>query len=256
MAIADLLDAWFVGASVNAAPAPGVAEPDLGEDVAGGILVRHVLDGDLAEGVVGNMSDKDATCHVLPQVWFRNTWSWGRIDGGTNKPRIKKVGDGHVKLDHQTLGRMHGYWDKNPNLILCENETNNQRVFGKDNENKFVKDGFHRFVCQGENEAVHDKEGTKAAGHYKLSVKAKGSETIWVRFCEEEQSEAFKDCKETFEARKKDADDFYKAVINENLNDDERRVSRQAYANLVWNKQFYNYVVREWLDGDVHASAR
>jgi hypothetical protein len=200
---------------------------------------------------VKNMSDKDAKCHVLPQVWFRNTWSWGRIDGGTNKPRIKKVGDGHVKLDHQTLGRMHCYWDKNPNLIFCENETNNQRVFGKDNENKFVKDGFHRFVCQGENEAVHDKEGTKAAGHYKLNVKAKGSETILVRFCEEEQSEPFKDSKETFEGRRKDADDFYKAVINENLNDDERRVSRQAYANLVWNKQFYNYVVREWLDGDM-----
>lgn len=200
---------------------------------------------------VKNVSKKDATCHVLPQVWFRNTWSWGRIDGGTSKPSMKKNGDGHVEMEHQTLGKMHTYYQNNPEMIFCDNETNNQRVYGKENASKYCKDGFHRYVCQGEKDAVSMNGGTKAAGHYKLKIKAGASETISVRMCDEEQKEPFADCAKTFEGRKKDSDEFYNVVIGAELNDDEKRVSRQSYASLIWNKQFYNYIVHEWLEGDM-----
>merc|ERR1719447_2369683 len=108
---------------------------------------------------VKNVSSKDATCRVLPQAWFRNTWSWGRIDGGT----------------------------KNPEMIFCDNETNNQRCYGKENENKYCKDGFHRYVCQNEKDACSQNGGTKVAGWYKLNVKAGESQTISVRMSEKKR---------------------------------------------------------------------
>jgi len=203
---------------------------------------------------IKNVSDKEHVAHVLPQVWYRNTWSWGRIDGGTAKPKMKKDREGRVRMDHQTLGRMYTYWQHSPNVILCENETNNQRCFGTENENKQVKDGFHRFVCQGEADAVHGVYGTKAAGHYSQTVAAGDTWKIWVRMCEEdckEDADPFEFCQETFDNRYKEAGEFYASVLSDYLDDDEKRISRQAYANLIWNKCFYNYVVREWLDGDM-----
>jgi hypothetical protein len=235
---------------------------------------------------VKNVSQKDEKCYVLPQVWFRNTWSWGRIDGGTTKPTIKKTGDGKVEMEHQTLGKYYTYWKDNKNLIFCENETNYQacdnaqkkrknktfssrqnanltkkkkktdvnkvRVSGRENESKYTKDGFHRYVCQGEKTACNNEQGTKAAGYYELQVGAGKEEKIWVRFCAEEKADPWADFAECFDKRKKEADEFYKIVINQDhLNDDEKRISRQAYSNLIWNKQFYNYVVAEWLDGDM-----
>jgi len=200
---------------------------------------------------VKNVSSKDATCHVLPQAWFRNTWSWGRIDGGTKKPHMKRHADGHVKMEHQHMGNWNFYYQNNPEMIFCDNETNNQRCYGKENENKYCKDGFHRYVCQNEKDACSQNGGTKVAGWYKLDIKAGESQTISVRMSEKERENPFEDCQKTFESRKKDADEFYAAVIGNELNDDEKRVSRQSYASLVWNKQFYNYVVQEWLDGDM-----
>merc|ERR550534_3459202 len=112
-------------------------------------------------------------------------------------------------------------------------------------------DGFHRYVCQNEKDACSQNGGTKVAGWYKLNVKAGESQTISVRMSEKERENPFEDCQKTFESRKKEADEFYAVVIGNELNDDEKRVSRQSYASLVWNKQFYNYVVQEWLEGDM-----
>jgi hypothetical protein len=207
---------------------------------------------------VANRSAEAARVHVLPQLWFRNTWSWGRSgDEHPDRPRLLRQDDG-VLAEHPTLGRFRlatgaGPDGRQPELLFTENETNNERVFGAPNGSPWVKDAFHEHVVRGRREAVNPAgAGTKAAAHYVLELPAEGRAVLELRLFAEAESpgtpfgHAFD---WVFASRQREADEFYAGRLAR-LDEDERRVARQGYAGLLWSKQFFYYVVDEWLRGD------
>jgi hypothetical protein len=208
---------------------------------------------------VTNRAPADAPLVLMPTLWYRNSWSWGCTHEGCEaKPWMRKIAPGKVEMSHETLGKW--LWEieplggQAPELVFCENETNMERVFGCKSPGKFFKDGINDYVVQGKKEAVNPKNnGTKAAAIYQLKVPAGKSVTVRLRLYAEDESpkSAFdKEFNTKFDKRKKECDDFFCAHIPENLNHEEQRVARQAYSGLLWTKQFYHYVIWDWLKGD------
>jgi hypothetical protein len=209
---------------------------------------------------VANRGPETATLHLLPTLWFRNTWSWGCLhEGCWLKPRLWLTEEGSVLTEHATLERFQlmagpSPLGEQPDLLFTENETNAQRLFGGANASPYVKDAFHEYVIHGRQEAVNPKRaGTKAAAHYVLNVPAGGEVAVRLRLVAEERvatrpfGSGFDDI---FARRLSEADDFYAGHIPKALPEPERQVARQAYAGLLWSKQFYHYIVKDWLEGD------
>jgi hypothetical protein len=203
---------------------------------------------------VANRGPEAAAVHVLPTLWFRNTWSWGRTgEGCWPKGSITKDDAGALLAHHPGLGRLRLTAASAPAaLLFTENETNAERLFGAANPSPHVKDAFHRYLIEGRSDAVHPSAGTKAAFCYRLEVPAGGEVVLEFRLAPEESAaEPFGDeFERTFAARLAEADTFYATRIEAALSEDEKRVSRQSLAGLFWSKQFYHYVVADWLDGD------
>lgn len=209
---------------------------------------------------VGNRGPEAATLHLLPTLWFRNSWSWGRSgDEYPARPAITSSGPGAFEAVHPTLGRFTlvagaGPDGRPPELLFTDNETNTERLFGTPNRAPFVKDAFHDRVVGGREGAVNPAgPGTKAAAWYRLALPAGACATLCLRLAPAGEMPAEPlgaGFDATFDARVREADEFYAAVIPAGLEPAERAVARQAYAGLVWSKQFYNLVVPEWLDGD------
>jgi len=210
---------------------------------------------------VENRGPEDATLHLLPTVWFRNTWSWGRTGEGYGaKPRLDRGADGAIHLAHPTLGAWRLDIEPSPAsgppppLLFTENETDAARLFGVGNPSRYLKDAFHEAVVRGRLDAVNPSgEGTKAAAHFVLSIPAGGSVTVRLALAsmEEAPAEAFgADFDQVFEARIQEADAFFAPRMPVNATEDERAVARQAFAGLLWSKQFYHYIVKDWLEGD------
>jgi hypothetical protein len=208
---------------------------------------------------VENCGPETASIDVLPTLWFRNTWAWGRSgDGYWPRPEIRRDDGGGVVAKHASLGRFvlaaapHG--DGGPDWLFTGNETDFQRVFGVSAATPYVKDAFHAYVVGGRREAVDPAErGTKTAALYHLDLPAGDRAVLRLRLtaAAEAVAEPFGDGFEaTFAARLAEADAFYAARTCATLNEEERRVVRQAYAGLLWSKQFYHYVVKDWLEGD------
>jgi hypothetical protein len=208
---------------------------------------------------VANRGPETATLHLLPTLWFRNTWSWGR-EGEGYWPRgvIRAAGEASLEADHASLGRYRLDADpvdgSPPDLLFTENETNVGRLYGSPDSHPYVKDAFHRAVVQGEQEAVNPSgEGSKAAFHYTLVIAAGEQRVVRLRLRSDKQTRgrpfgtAFE---KVFRARIEEADAFYAERIPAGATDDERRVLRQGYAGLLWSKQFYHFVIRHWLEGD------
>ncbi len=212
---------------------------------------------------IANRGPQAATLDLLPTLWFRNTWVWGCThEGCTVKPRLSRVDDHTIAAEHATLEKFVFAADSasdgsEPTLLFTENETNYQRLFGVGNAVRYVKDAFDRYVVHADSTAVNPAGfGTKAAAHYRLSVPAQAEVTIRLRLraAVEADSPAFsKRFDETFGTRAQDADDFYAERISPEHSPEETRVARQAYAGLLWSKQFYHYVVEDWLNGDPEA---
>ena len=209
---------------------------------------------------VANRGDAPARLRLLPTLWFRNTWAWGRTgEGYWPRPSIRLDADGALSLDHASLGRLRfaaePASDGSPcEWLFTENETNTERLYGSPNRTPYVKDAFHEYVCRGRAEAVNPEcLGTKAAAHYRLEVPAGGEVTVRLRLShEDEMPPAFFGASfdETFAARLREADEFYDTVIPRAHTAEARRVMRQAYAGLLWSKQFYHYIIAHWLAGD------
>jgi len=199
---------------------------------------------------VTNRGPETAECHLLPTLWFRNTWSW---EPRSPRPRLAVGRGGGIEADHESLGLRWLSVEGTPELLFTENDTNFERLYGGANATPYVKDGIDDYVVHGRREAVNpEREGTKAAAHYRLRV-APG-ETLSVRL-RLSNSPPHGEClgKEfdtLFARRRQEADVFYDTVIPDTLDEDGRRVMRQAFAGLLWSKQFYHYSVRGWLEGD------
>jgi hypothetical protein len=215
---------------------------------------------------VHNRGSDASTLHVLPQLWFRNTWSWGAQS--TPPPRIERAAsvDGlalcadHHGVERETqiptsyqLGKRWLYGPRGQGALFTDNETNAPAVFGAGHLSKspHTKDAFHRFVVDGEREAVREAGyGSKAALHYQLTVPAKGSEVLTFRLTDAPLAKPLADVDELLAVRRAEADAFYAEIAPAGASVDERHVQRRALAGLLWTKQCYIFDVTRWLDGD------
>jgi hypothetical protein len=195
---------------------------------------------------VHNRGPEAAEIHVLPTLWYRNTWSWG---DGEQKPVLGQVDRDRIHASHPQLGEHTLQCEGAAELLFTENESNAGRLWGQPNPSPYVKDAFHEYVIAGKKEAVNPgKTGTKAAAHYVLDVPAGQSEVVRLRLSAKPAGEAFADFDQVFDARLADADEFYERITPKNLSEDEIRVHRQALAGMLWSKQFYYFDLDKWLD--------
>jgi hypothetical protein len=206
-----------------------------------------------------NRGPEQAVLHLLPTLWQRNTWSWGRSgEGYWPRGSITRAAGGTIVADHPSLGRWQLACEAvegvHPRLLFTENETNAERLFGARNAAPHVKDAFHRLVVQGEEDAVSSSgAGTKAAAWYRLAVPAGGTGAVRLRLTAEPDvpGEPF-DSRfgEVLARRRGEADAFHARRRDAPLEPEERRIVRQADAGLIWSRQYYGYVVEQWLEGD------
>lgn len=200
---------------------------------------------------VHNRGPEAAPIHVLPHFWYRNTWSW-RLDG--KKPVIQATGPGAAETKHDELGDRFWYArssdGQSVNLLFTENETNYERIDGTANQSSFVKDGINDAVVNGQNKKANDQQGSKLAGHVRAIVPAGGSFNVDIRFSPQELSDPFQDFDAILTKRIAETDTFFEALHPRQMTEDEQLVAKQAFAGLLWSKQFYHYDVFHWLKGD------
>ncbi|HEY6263020.1 MAG TPA: glucosidase [Nitrospiraceae bacterium] len=203
---------------------------------------------------VVNRGPAQAEITLLPTLWYRNTWSWG---SDIRRPRFKQ-GESRgqmsvIETQHEYYGLRRLLCEGEPTLLFTENETNTRRLYGDQDGARYVKDSFHDYVVLGEKGAVNpDHLGTKAAAQYVLALPPGETKTIRLRFTNEVQTPEFtkEDFETVFTERLREANAFYDRLAPATLSEDARRVQRQAFAGLLWSKQFYHYEVNRWLKGD------
>jgi hypothetical protein len=194
---------------------------------------------------VHNRGPELAKLHLLPTLWFRNTWSWAK---DASKPSLQ-VEDGTVLASHPTLGERVLYCEGAPELLFTQNESNASRLWGQPNPSPFVKDAFHEFVISGKREAVNPSQvGTKAAAHYEMEIPAGDSRVVRLRLSKKLLGDPFITFDEAFAGRLSEANEFYDRITPSSLTEDERRVHRQALAGMLWSKQYYYFDLDKWLD--------
>jgi hypothetical protein len=197
---------------------------------------------------VHNRGPEAADIHLLPQLWFRNTWCWS---GSKDKPTLCVGNDGAIAAQHPELGSRYLYADGGPSLLFCDNETNARRLFGVDGTAGYFKDGFHEYVVAGNHAAVNPAQaGTKAAAHYTLTVPAGGATRVRLRLSDAPLTKPFSDFDARIDERRREADAFYADLQADISDSDARNVQRQALAGMIWSKQFFYYDVAAWLRGD------
>ena len=203
------------------------------------------------KATVLNRSKNSAPITVLPTLWFRNTWSWG-YDEFDKKPILSGISNKQVEVNHRLFERMKLYCKDADDLLFCENETNLERVFGKENTSQYVKDGINNYVVNGIKNAINPNNiGSKVSAKYTRTIKAGESETFCLRFSQETAlKEPFSDFEEVFTKSKNDADDFYGIIQKTLERDEEKAIQRQAFAGMMWSKQFYYYNIDQWVNGD------
>jgi hypothetical protein len=203
----------------------------------------------LAKITVHNRGPEDASLHILPHIWFRNTWSWAH---GAARPVLRAVSDNAIRIEHPDLnGARWIYFDAPSELLFCENETNVKRLYGVDGTQGYYKDGINNYVVSGDAGAVNpERRGTKAAADYTLNVPSGASGSVRVRISDRQLDRPFADFDTTVEARLRDADEFYAELQSGITGADKRNVQRQAFAGMLWSKQFYYLDIPQWLNGD------
>ena len=196
---------------------------------------------------ISNRGPEESEIHVLPQLWFRNTWSW--FSEG-KKPFLERVGQ-DVSVNHEKLGTYVAHFDAPDEIQFCDNETNVAKLFGAEGPRGLYKDGLQDYVTKGNHEAVSPRRGTKAAGIYRRTIASGGQATVRVRLrLDQPEYPPFADFDRILDLRKSEADAFY-ADLQESVPDEDlRRIQRQAFAGILWSKQYFSYDVTDWLDGD------
>jgi hypothetical protein len=199
---------------------------------------------------VHNRGPESSTIHLLPQLWFRNTWSWK--DAAT-KPELAATNDGAITVKHPDLGTYQFNFEGRPELLFCNNETNVRQLYGQYDAQGHFKDAFHEYLIAGNKAAVNPQQtGTKAAAHYEMTVAAKSAVTIRLRLTR--GTGRFADFDKLFIQRRREADEFYAELQKEITDADARLVQRQAFAGMIWSKQFFYYDISQWIRGDSNHS--
>ena len=202
----------------------------------------------LARITIYNRCMNDAELHLIPQLWFRNTWSWS---GNKNKPVISGTDNPILQINHKELGNYYLYFEGNPEKLFCENETNISRLYGKEGSNGTFKDGINDFIVQKISSSINNgQNGTKAGLHYKLKFHGGGNASFLFRLTNKITHDPLKDAEVIFNTRIEDAEDFYTDIQQNIRSVEEKRIQRQAFAGMLWGKQFYYYDVQRWLKGD------
>jgi hypothetical protein len=222
---------------------------------------KNSPDDILVKITVANRGPEMAPLHLLPTLWFRNTWAWGSTGAGQgSKPWMKQVGPSAVEVFHSTLGRWR--WEVEPQktfsppeLLFTENDSNLTRLYNVTTSGGYVKDAFHEYVLYHRSGAISTRHlGTKSAAMYLLDVPAGESVTVRLRLFSTQDAPARgafdAGFEEIFKQRIRECNEFYEQQIPTSLPREQRNVARQAYAGLLWSKQFYHYSVKEWLNGD------
>ncbi len=204
----------------------------------------------LVQVSVTNRGAEEKQIHLLPTLWFRNYWTWNRK---YPKPKLKVARSQDefsiIEASHPTLGERWLYCKGKTNLLFTENETNNQKLFNTPNASPYTKDGINDYLISQKQTINPHLTGTKVAAHYTLLVKPGETQVIWLRLSDSPQLKD-EEFAHIFQSRKAEADEFYKRISPNKLSADERNIHRQAYAGMLWSKQFYYYVVEDWLKGD------
>lgn len=193
-----------------------------------------------------NRSSETAVLQVLPTVWFRNTWAWGRHN---YKPSLWQADEKCIQLNHKNLSVKYLYFEQGTPLF-CENETNNQRLYNSANTTPFPKDGINDYVVHGTPTINPAHEGTKAAVHAEINVAPGQPFILRLRLTARQLRNPFSNFDKPFAERKKEADEFYAELQQQIKTEEEKQIQRQAFAGMLWNKQYYNYDVQHWLEGD------
>jgi len=229
-------------------------------------VAKNAPEDILFQITICNRGPEPAELHVLPQLWFRNTWSWTQ---NAVKPILRALdqprGIASASAEHGDLGRLQFYCDQPVPLLFTENETNSERLFKENNRTPYVKDAFHTFLIQGRKDAVNPEQtGTKMAAHHRVTVSAKSESVIRLRLKPSAQSipgvavdDKFvpfgSDYDLVMDTRRKEADEFYAGLMPETASADEQRVIRQALAGMMWTKQYYYFDLDLWLADHGHA---
>ena len=202
-----------------------------------------------------NRGPDSARLHLLPTIWFRNTWSWNKNE---TRPRLAKGANGRpgtvINVEHPQYGKRYLYCENKPSVLFTENETNSRRLYNAPGP-VFCKDGINDYVVNGRLDSVNKASfGTKAAPDYRFTVAPGETVTLKLRLTDQEWPAAKDPLNGEFDriflTRKLEADDYYESIIPRDLSEDARNVMRQSFAGLLWSKQFYHYVQREWIEGD------
>ncbi len=200
-----------------------------------------------------NRGGQRASLHMLPTLWFRNTWSWN----GGQRPSLSTAGSDKthklVEANHHSLGKRWLYIEDPDDLLFTENETNSEKLFGIKNASPYVKDSINDYIVDGKKEAVNPAgTGTKMSAHYVLEIPGGGTKTVRLRLTDSGKltSPFGAEFDTVFEDRKREADEFYANINPFNTSEEMKAVQRQAFAGMLWTKQFYYYVIEDWLKGD------
>ncbi len=202
-----------------------------------------------------NRADTPKPLHLLPTLWFRNTWSWQH---NSQKPQLKQIHHDNlaiIQASHPTLGDRWLYCQTPEGLLFTENETNKHRLYGVDNPTPYVKDSINDYIIHGKKEAINpNSEGTKVAPHYRFEL-APGEEKIIQLRLSDVPPQSLENPFDhqfttTLDQRIEEATEFYNRILPGTCGEDTRNVQRQAFAGLLWTKQYYHYVVEDWLRGD------
>ncbi|HEX7074729.1 MAG TPA: glucosidase [Hyphomicrobiaceae bacterium] len=195
-----------------------------------------------------NRGPQAAALHLLPQLWFRNTWSWS---ANAPRPEMHIAADGSVAALHAELGEYRLYADGRPDVLFTDNDSNRERLFGVSGDRGHWKDAFHEYVVHGRDAAVNvECRGTKAALHHRLRIAAGETAQIRLRLRRGPAAVPFEEFELSFGQRVAEADGYYAALQSGLPSEDARSIQRQAFAGLIWSKQFYFYDIAQWLDGD------
>ena len=195
-----------------------------------------------------NRGPAAATLHVLPQLWFRNTWAWGYDD---RRPELTSPQANVVRATHAGLGQYQLYCDHDPELLFCENETNTDLFTELPAGGRYFKDGINNYLVEGQTQAVNPAQrGTKAAVHYSFTIAPGTAQVVRLRLSQPVHEAPFADFDQIFGDRQREADVFYDCVQEGVAGPDARNIQRQAFAGMLWSKQYYYYDVSQWLDGD------